>query len=182
MADLAFTLFSTPIGDCALAWGPRGVVGVELPQADPDATRRRVKRRFPDAEEASPPAPIGAAIAEIIALLDGEPRDFADVTLDMDRAPEFQRKVWEIARSIPPGETVTYGEIAERLGDRLLAQEVGKALGANPFPIIVPCHRVMAAGGKIGGFSAHGGIATKRRMLAIESVLANPSEPDLFSR
>jgi methylated-DNA-[protein]-cysteine S-methyltransferase len=91
----------------------------------------------------------------------------------------LRRRIWEIARTIAPGETRSYGDIAAELGDPLLAREVGQAMGANPAPIIVPCHRVLAAGGKIGGFSAHGGIATKRRLLAIESALAS-GEPDLF--
>ncbi len=95
----------------------------------------------------------------------------------MERVPEFNRRVYAVARAVPPGETITYGEIAERIGERGAAQAVGQALGRNPFPIVVPCHRVLAADGGLGGFSAHGGVATKRRMLAIEGAGA----PTLFA-
>jgi methylated-DNA-[protein]-cysteine S-methyltransferase len=110
--------------------------------------------------------------------LRGEPSDLSDVTIDVDKVPEFNRKVYDIARSIPPGATLTYGEIAERLGDKLLARDVGQALGQNPIPLIVPCHRVLAAGGKTGGFSAPGGVVSKLRLLTIEG--AQPNGPTLF--
>ena len=113
-----------------------------------------------------------AAIDGIVALLRGEPRDLASIALDMEQVPPFNRRVYEVARTIPPGSTMTYGEIAVRLGDRLLARDVGQALGQNPFAIVVPCHRVVAAGGKAGGFSARGGVKTKLRMLAIEGAPA----------
>ena len=102
------------------------------------------------------------------ALLHGEPTDLSGVPLDMDRVPSFERQVYELARRIPPGETVSYGHIATQLGDVRLARDVGQALARNPFPIVVPCHRVIAAGGKLGGFSARGGVATKQRLLSIE--------------
>jgi methylated-DNA-[protein]-cysteine S-methyltransferase len=108
----------------------------------------------------------------IIALLDGQAHDLSKVVLDLDRVPEFHRRVYQIARAIAPGSTLSYGDIAIRLGNPALARKVGQALGRNPFPIIVPCHRVVAAGGKLGGFSARGGTATKRRLLAIEAAHA----------
>jgi methylated-DNA-[protein]-cysteine S-methyltransferase len=154
---------------------------VQLPEADERKTRARLRRRFRDAQEAAAPDGVQRAIDGMTALLRGEVCDLVDVTLDMRRVPEFNRRVYEIARAIPPGATLSYGEISERLGDRLLARDVGQAMGQNPFPIIVPCHRVLAAGGKIGGFSANGGITTKRRMLAIESVHARDDLP-LFNR
>jgi methylated-DNA-[protein]-cysteine S-methyltransferase len=117
------------------------------------------------------------AIDGITTLLRGEATDLSGVALDMERVPPFNRQVYEVARTIPPGATLSYGEIAARLGDPSLARDVGQALGQNPFAIIVPCHRVLAAGGKIGGFSANGGIMTKRRMLAIESVHASDGLP-----
>jgi len=120
------------------------------------------------------------AIDGIIALLRGEPIDLSGVVLDIDGIPEFNSRVYAIARSIPPGETLSYGEIAQRLGDRMLAREVGQALGQNPIPLIVPCHRVLAAGGKTGGFSASGGVVTKLRLLTIEG--AQPGGPMLFDR
>jgi methylated-DNA-[protein]-cysteine S-methyltransferase len=120
------------------------------------------------------------AIDGIVALLAGQPRDLGDVQLDTAALSDLQRRIYEVARTIPAGATLTYGAIAERLGDRLLARDVGQALGENPFPIIVPCHRVLAAGGKIGGFSAPGGARTKLRLLEIEG--AQPGGPTLFDR
>jgi methylated-DNA-[protein]-cysteine S-methyltransferase len=168
MTSAAFTLFESPIGDCAVVWGERGLVGVYLPQADPHATRARIRRRFEGAIEAPPPADIQRAIDAIGELLRGGDNDLRSVNLDMSRLPAFNQQVYAIARSIPPGRTRTYGELAAELGDPLLARAVGQALGANPFPIVVPCHRVMAAGGKAGGFSAPGGLATKLKLLEIE--------------
>ncbi len=176
MTNLA--LFETAIGPCAIVWNARGIAGVQLPEADAEATRRRVLRRFTGAREAAPPADVQQTIDGITALLHGERRDLRDAKLDLAGAPEFNRRVYDIARTIPPGATLTYGEIAERLGDRMLAREVGVALGQNPIPLIVPCHRVLAAGGKAGGFSASGGVVTKLRLLTIEG--AQPNGPTLF--
>ncbi|MCC7346365.1 MAG: methylated-DNA--[protein]-cysteine S-methyltransferase [Variibacter sp.] len=176
---LAFTLFETSIGTCALAWGPRGIVAVGLPEGDEAATRARLLRRFPDARETPPPPPIRRVVEEIVRLLQGEAVDLSHAPLDMERIHAFPRSVYAIARTIAPGHTLTYGEIAARLGDPGLARAVGRALGENPFPIIVPCHRVLAANGKTGGFSAHGGVATKLRLLAIENARVG-SEPTLF--
>jgi methylated-DNA-[protein]-cysteine S-methyltransferase len=117
------------------------------------------------------------AIAEIRELLTGKPVDLTDVPIDIGRVPEFNARVYEIARAIPPGETLTYGEIATRLGDRLLARDVGAAMGANPWPIVVPCHRVTAAGGKLGGFSARGGADTKLKLLTIEGAAIATAPP-----
>jgi len=167
-----FVLFETAIGTCGIAWGTDGIVGVQLPGREGTETRRRLLRRFPDAQEHTPPPRIQRAVDGIVALLQGEASDLTSVELDMARVPPFDRRVYEVARTIPPGSTLTYGEIATRLGERRLAREVGQALGQNPFAIVVPCHRVVAAGGKVGGFSARGGIRTKLRMLAIEGAPA----------
>ena len=113
----------------------------------------------------------------ISALLRGEATDLSSAVLDMEQVPTFNRRVYEVARTIPRGSTLTYGEIAARLGERQLAREVGQALGQNPFAIVVPCHRVVAAGGKPGGFSARGGVKTKLRMLAIEGAPAAGTLP-----
>jgi methylated-DNA-[protein]-cysteine S-methyltransferase len=169
---LGFALFDTAIGRCGIAWGSRGIVGVQLPGAGEAETRARLRRRFPEAREAAPPAEVRRALDGIAAVLDGEAGDLSAVVLDMDRVPPFNRRVYDVARTIRPGETLSYGELAARLGDRGLARDVGRALGQNPFAIIVPCHRVLAAGGAIGGFSARGGVATKRRLLAIEAAQA----------
>ncbi|HZZ36061.1 MAG TPA: methylated-DNA--[protein]-cysteine S-methyltransferase [Caulobacteraceae bacterium] len=179
MSGLGFALFDTAIGPCAIAWGERGVIGVHFPEPAPEQTRARLARRFPDAEELAPPPAIARAIERITALLAGEAIDLTGVELDMDSVSEFQRRVYETARTIPPGRTATYGEIAERLGDKALAREVGQALGKNPFPIIVPCHRVLAAGGKTGGFSARGGVDAKLRLLTIEKARTDDA-PLLF--
>jgi methylated-DNA-[protein]-cysteine S-methyltransferase len=165
----AFALFDTTIGRCGIAWSDHGVVGVQLPESGGEArTLARVLRRFPDARETSPPLEVQHAVDGIVALLHGEASDLSAVPLDMDGVPDFNRRVYEVARAIPPGATLTYGEVAARLGDRGAARAVGRALGQNPFALIVPCHRVLAAGGGIGGFSAGGGITTKRRLLTIE--------------
>ena len=177
MDTTGYTLFDTALGSCGIAWGPRGIVAVQLPEADEQALRTRTRRAVPAGHESPPPAAVRHAIEAIVALLDGEPRDLAEIVLDMERVPEFNRRVYAVARATPPGETTTYGAIAERIGERGAAQAVGQALGRNPFPIIVPCHRVLAAGGGLGGFSARGGVATKRRMLAIEGAGA----PTLFA-
>jgi methylated-DNA-[protein]-cysteine S-methyltransferase len=174
-----FALFETPLGRCGIAWSERGVVAVQLPEASEAATRARLLRRWPEAVETPPPQHVEEAIAAIASLLRGEPRDLTHITLDMDRVEPFHRRVYEAARRIPPGATLTYGEVAERLGDPTAARAVGQALAENPLPLIVPCHRVVAAGGKLGGFSANGGVSTKLRLLSIEG--AQPFDaPTLF--
>ena len=178
MSEIAFALFDTAIGRCAIVWSARGIAGVGFPEGSEQATRKRILRRHPSASDASPPGRVQAVIDDIVALLAGEPRDLGRVAIDTDGLPEFNCRVYEIARTVPPGATLSYGEVAERLGDRNLAREVGEALSQNPFPIIVPCHRVLAAGGRVGGFSAYGGIRTKLRLLSIEG--AQPGGPTLF--
>jgi O-6-methylguanine DNA methyltransferase len=173
MTARGFTLFDTAIGQCGIAWGERGVVGVQLPEGGEDGTRARMLHRFPAAGEALPPPEVKRSIDCIIALLGGQASDLSTIALDMNGVPPFHRRVYEVALTIPPGKTLSYGDIAARLGARGAARAVGQALGQNPFPIVVPCHRVLAAGGKIGGFSAHGGTATKLRMLAIEGAPVN---------
>jgi methylated-DNA-[protein]-cysteine S-methyltransferase len=180
MSDLGYTLFETAIGSCAIVWSGRGIAGVQLAEADASATRARVQHRFPAVREAPPPPQVQRAIEGIVALLAGEPRDLSDIQIDDAQTPAFNRRVYAIARTIPLGETLTYGEIAERLGDKQLARAVGQAMGENPTPIIMPCHRVLAAGGKAGGFSASGGVVTKLRLLSIEG--AQPGGPTLFDR
>ena len=178
-SSISWTVFPTALGHAAIAWGEKGVVGVWLPEPDPAAVRRRVARRHPSAREMAPPPGIGDAISRITDLLAGSPADLTGVPLDLDRVPELHRRVYAVARSVPSGKTTTYGEIAARLGDRSLSREVGRALGANPFPLVVPCHRVLAAGGKTGGFSAPGGVSTKLRLLEIERARV-PGVPTLF--
>jgi methylated-DNA-[protein]-cysteine S-methyltransferase len=180
VSDLSFTLFDTAIGCCGIVWSARGIAGVQLPETNDAASRARVLRRCAGAQETAPSPNVQRVVDDIVALLNGERRDFNDVTLDFGDLPAFNRKVYDIARAIPAGQTMTYGEIAERLGDKLLARDVGQALGQNPIPLIMPCHRVLAAGGKTGGFSASGGVVTKLRLLTIEG--AQPGGPSLFER
>jgi methylated-DNA-[protein]-cysteine S-methyltransferase len=174
-----FTIFDTAIGRCGIVWGARGITGVQLPMGSEDKTRTRIRQSHGELAEAPPPAAVQHAIERIVELLAGKPDDLADVVLDLDGVPEFNRGVYDIARTIPPGKTLTYGDIAKRLGGVELSRDVGQALGRNPCPIVVPCHRVLAAGGKPGGFSANGGVATKLKMLAIEGAVVNHT-PSLF--
>src|SRR5688572_16564923 len=175
-----FMLFETALGPCGVVWNEHGLTGVHLPDANHARTRAGVTRRFPDASPAEPPPAVRDAIDGIVALLRGEKRDLGDVALDFDGVPAFNRRVYEIARTIPPGATMTYGDIALRLAMPGTARAVGQALGQNPWPIVVPCHRVLAADGGMGGFSAPGGVATKRRMLEIEGVEGVQAPPRLF--
>ena len=177
---MAFALFDTAIGPCGILWSRRGVAAVQLPARSERATRSLMLRRFAAARESVPPPSVQRAIDDIAALLRGEPRELCDIALDSEGVPDFHRRVYAVARGIRPGATLSYGEIAERLGDRSLARDVAAALGQNPAPIIVPCHRVLAAGGKMGGFSAPGGVRTKLRLLSIEG--AHYGEPLLFDR
>ncbi len=180
-ASAGIAIFDTAIGHCGLAWGPRGLVGVQLPEADgsAEAKRARMARDFPRLAElptAQCPTAVRAAIDAVVALLSD--RSAADpmgvdaavraIVLDDEGLPPFHRRVYDIARRILPGETKTYGEIAEELGDKTLARAVGQALGANPFAPVVPCHRVLGAKGWQGGFSAPGGPLLKMRMLGME--------------
>ena len=174
-----YILFDTAIGACALIWEADRIIGAQLPEHDAEAARRRLAKRFPQAGEAVPPGFVAAAMADIVALLDGEPRDLSHLPIDLSSVPAFNRRVYEVALAIPPGETLTYGEVAARIGDPGAARAVGVALGQNPFAPIVPCHRVLAAGGKTGGFSADGGVETKLRMLTIEKARTS-ALPGLF--
>jgi methylated-DNA-[protein]-cysteine S-methyltransferase len=173
------TVFDTAIGDCGIVWNERGIAGVQLPEAKPAATRARMLRRFPGAVELPAPSDIEHVIAAMRALLRGETVDLSDVDLDLEDVPAFERSVYDVTRTIAPGRTLSYGEIAARVGTPRDAREVGKALGNNPFPIIVPCHRVVAADGRMHGFSGGGGVKTKLRMLQIEGYEPIPG-PSLF--
>jgi methylated-DNA-[protein]-cysteine S-methyltransferase len=179
MTDQHFTLFDTAIGICGIEWGPRGINGLQLPMGSDEQTRARIRQRHGDIAESEPTAEVRRAIARIVELLAGKPDDLTDIALDLDGVPAFNRGVYDIARTIPPGKTMTYGDIAKKLGGVELSRDVGQALGRNPCPIVVPCHRVLAAGNKPGGFSARGGVETKLKMLAIEGAAVNHT-PNLF--
>ena len=179
MTDQNYALFDTPIGMCGIEWGPRGINGVQLPMGSDEKTRARIRQRRGDIVEAEPTAEVKAAIDRIVDLLAGKADDLTDIALDLEGVPEFNRGVYDIARKIPPGKTLTYGDIAKKLGGVELSRDVGQALGHNPCPIVVPCHRVLAAGNKPGGFSARGGVSTKLKMLQIEGAAVNHT-PSLF--
>ncbi len=174
-----YALFDTAIGTCGIAWSDRGVVAVQIPEATVDATRARLLYSLADATDEQPPPDVVRAIDGIVALLSGRPDDLADVVLDLSRVPPFHREVYAVARTIPPGETLTYGEIAARIGRPDRARAVGQALGRNPFPLVVPCHRVVGADGRMVGFSAGNGVATKVRILALEGAKVGRT-PTLF--
>lgn len=179
-SSVGWALFDTPIGTCALAWDAAQVVtACRLPAADAATTRRQMLRRVGDVPEGPPPPALAAVTGRIAAVLQGAPDSLEDVPLALDRVPPFHRRVYEAARRIAPGQTIHYGELALQLGDPGAARAVGQALGANPFAPIVPCHRVLAAGGRPGGFSAPGGLATKLRMLELEQARFG-GQPGLF--
>ena len=172
-----WSLFDTVIGPCAVAWGARGIVGIRLPSETPDETATSLG---PVAcKPSTEPTPqIRHAIDRISALLAGEDPDLGEITIDLSRLTDFDRRVLDLTRAIPRGRTRTYGAIAIELGDPLLARDVGRALAHNPIPIVVPCHRVVGADEKLVGFSAPGGLVTKRRLLATEGVF--PGGKTLF--
>ncbi|MGD9841778.1 MAG: methylated-DNA--[protein]-cysteine S-methyltransferase, partial [Steroidobacteraceae bacterium] len=166
-----FTLFETAIGRCGLIWNAVGVVGVQLPEATAKATIMRLRMRYPLALESAPSSKIKRITNKVVALLNGKQADLLAVPLDTHGLPPFHQQVYTLARQIPAGSTLSYGEVAARLGKPGAARAVGQAMRRNPFPIIMPCHRVLAAGGKLGGFTANGGTDTKRRLLQIEGVI-----------
>lgn len=172
-------VFPTAIGECAIAWNDAGLVAIWLPSASPGALRRRLRSRWPDAEPAELSGEVAEIVEAIARLLAGEHVGFATARLDLSDTDDFDRRVYAVTRGIAAGQVLTYGEIAARIAGGATAREVGQSLGRNPWPIVVPCHRVVAAGNALGGFSAPGGTATKRRLLAIERARRSGA-PDLF--
>ncbi len=178
-AETGYALFDSAIGRCAIVWRGGFVVGTALPETSDERARASLERRFPGTVEADPPPFAARAIAKIVGLLAGGATDLDGIDVDLAGAPDFDRSVWEATRRIPCGEVRSYGEIAREIGSAQAAQAVGLALGRNPVPIVVPCHRVLAAAGRSGGFSAPGGVTTKFRILALEGA-RRPGEPELF--
>lgn len=173
-------VFPTALGACGIAWGTDAICRVQLPERTSAATRERMVRRHPEATDVAPPAHVRDAIERITGLLAGSADDLRDIEVDYTTCPEFARRVYDVTRGVGPGQTTTYGEIATQLDSPYAAREVGQALGHNPLPIVVPCHRVLGAGGKLVGFSAAGGVGTKLRMLAIEGAAAPDRQTALF--
>ena len=164
-----YSLFETAIGVCGIAWSERALTRLQLPESDRGATERRLRARAATESQAVPAA-IEQVIADIQSYMTGRSIDFAAVAIDLTDAEPFEQEVYAAARAIPWGKTVSYGECARQIGLPGAARAVGQALGRNPVPIIIPCHRVLAKGRRVGGFSAHGGTLTKKRLLALEGV------------
>ncbi len=163
-----FALFETALGTCGLLWEGRGIVGTALPDEGPEAALVSIRERFPGAREARPPPSVAAVIARVARLLQSGREPLDDIAVELGAVTVFQRRVYEAARRIPPGQTRGYGELARLIGKPGAARAVGGALGRNPLPLLVPCHRVLAAGGKLGGFTAPGGAKLKERLLSLE--------------
>jgi methylated-DNA-[protein]-cysteine S-methyltransferase len=179
MAGRGYTIFDTAIGRCGIAWGDLGVIGVQLPESREIETRRRLFQLFPEARELRPVLNVEIAIEGIVALLRGGSVDFSDVILDMNAIPAFNRRVYELTRTIPRGETRTYGEIAAKLKASGASHSVAQAISKNPFMLIVPCHRVLEAGGYADKISPYGGSISKRRLLSLDGALS-PGSKTLF--
>jgi methylated-DNA-[protein]-cysteine S-methyltransferase len=176
MTGRGYTIFDTGIGRCGIAWGHSGIVGVQLPEARELDTRRRLFQLYPDAREMRAPLNVELAIEGIVAMLRGEPCDFSDIALDMTGIHAFNARVYAFTRTIPRGETRTYGEVAASLRATGAAHSVAQAISRNPFMIIVPCHRVLEAGSYADKISPHGGTISKRRLLSIEGARAAHSK------
>jgi methylated-DNA-[protein]-cysteine S-methyltransferase len=176
MAGRGYTIFDTAVGRCGIASGDAGILGVQLPEAREIETRRRMLRQYPDARELRPPLNVEIAIDGIVALLRGQPGDLSDVTLDMSGIQAFNQRVYAFTRTIPHGETRTYGEVATGLRASGATHSVAQAISRNPFMIIVPCHRVLEAGSYADQISPNGGAISKRRLLSIEGARATSSK------
>ena len=173
-----YFVFETANGFCAIAWSDVGIARFHLPSSTADAAERNLKRRLPHASAGTPTAQVLAVIDAAKRYFAGEKVDFSDVALDLGVEDEFFEKIYAAARRLGWGQTTTYGSLAKELGaGPEAARDVGQAMARNPVPLIIPCHRVLAAGGKLGGFSAPGGSATKQRMLEIEGVRLEPAPP-----
>jgi methylated-DNA-[protein]-cysteine S-methyltransferase len=167
---MRYCLFDTGMGTLGVGWSARGLTRLQLPESSRAATERRLRYSSPDSAPDEPPAQVRQAITALETYLAGDSVDFARVPLDLARVSDFHRRIYDATRRIGWGETATYGELARQVGSPGAARAVGQAMGRNPIPIIIPCHRVLAGGRKIGGFSAHGGAATKTHLLALEGV------------
>jgi methylated-DNA-[protein]-cysteine S-methyltransferase len=172
-----YHVFETAMGFCAIAWGAAGVTRFQLPTKSADATERLMFRRASGAERGAPPKDVAAVVEAAKRYFGGEDIDFASVRVDLAGQDAFFAQIYDALRGVGWGRTTTYGALAKAVGaGRERARDVGEAMAKNPMPLIIPCHRVLAAGGKIGGFSAPGGSKTKVRMLELEGVHVGPPE------
>ena len=173
-----YTIFETAGGFCGIAWNDVGISRFQLPARTAEAVERLLRRRLPDAEPGEPTPMAAEAIAAVRRYFAGEEMDFSRFELDLCDQPPFFRQIYAAARRVGWGRTTTYGTLARELGaGPEAARDVGQAMAQNPVALIIPCHRVLAAGGKVGGFSAPGGAAAKRRMLKLEGVDTEPPPP-----
>lgn len=179
MVGRAYSIFDTALGRCGIAWGPAGIVGVQLASSREIETRAQLLRRFPDARESKSPAEIEAAIEAIATLLRGQASDLPDVTLDMIGVSPFNRRVFALLRTVPRGDTITFAEISAKLGVSGATYSVSHAIARNPFPVLVPCHRAVATRGDTAGAPSFGGNITRYRLLSLEGALAGRG-PSLF--
>jgi methylated-DNA-[protein]-cysteine S-methyltransferase len=163
-------LFDTDLGVCGVAWSERGVTRFQLPEADRRATERRLTLRSPNSTAKAPPPPIAQAIADVQRYMAGERVDFSAIALDLTGVAPFYLEIYAAARRVGWGETATYGELARQASAPGAARAVGQAMARNPVAVIIPCHRILASGNKVGGFSAFGGTVSKQRLLGLEGV------------
>jgi len=173
-----YHIFETAGGFCGIAWNPVGITRFQLPTRSPEATERLLRRRAPGAEPGTPTPEVAEAVAAVMRYFEGEETDFSRFQLDLAGQDAFFQQIYAAARQVGWGHTTTYGTLAKHLGaGPEAARDVGQAMASNPVALIIPCHRVLAAGGKVGGFSAPGGSAAKRRMLELEGVRVDPPRP-----
>jgi methylated-DNA-[protein]-cysteine S-methyltransferase len=173
-----YRVFETAAGFCGIAWSNAGITCFRLPTTSAEAAQRLILRRIPNAQPGQPPARIEEAIALAGRYFAGERADFTRCEIDLGKQEAFFRDVYALVRGLPWGETTTYGAVARALGaGPEAARDVGQAMAKNPVPLIIPCHRVLAAGGRIGGFSAPGGSTAKARMLELEGIRLESPQP-----
>jgi methylated-DNA-[protein]-cysteine S-methyltransferase len=176
MSTLHHLIFETANGFCGIAWNDTGITRFQLPAKSADATERIMLRRTPSAGPGVPSPVVSEAVAAARRYFEGEETDFSLFQLDLEGQDDFCKRAYVAARRVKWGETTTYGALARELGGGpRAARDVGQAMARNPIPLIIPCHRVLAIGGKIGGFSAPGGAASKKRMLELEGIRLEPS-------
>lgn len=173
-----YQVFQTAGGFCGIAWNDRGISRFQLPTKSAEAVERLLLRRLPAAEPGDPTPMVRDAIAAVKRYFEGEETDFSSFEIDLSEQDAFFRDIYAAARRVGWGHTTTYGTLAKELGaGPEAARDVGQAMAKNPVALIIPCHRVLAAGGKVGGFSAPGGSSSKIRMLELEGVRLEPPEP-----
>nr|CAD6427307.1 methylated-DNA--[protein]-cysteine S-methyltransferase [Rhizobium sp. Q54] len=178
MAEQRYEIFETAAGFCGVAWSKAGITRFQLPTSTANETERLLLRRMDGAERGTPPGEVAEAIEAVKRYFVGEPTDFSGFRLDLQEQDPFFRQIYDLARRVAWGGTTTYGTLGRMLSaGPEVAREVGRAMAKNPVALIIPCHRVLAAGGKLGGFSAPGGSETKMRMLELEGVRLGPPEP-----